>query len=142
MSVEILPQCPGPGCNNRLEPRSGGRGRRRKWCSEACRSRAKRDRASLPVWESIAGEFADASVVDPLTRRREMVEAVAGLLEGEPAAPAIDRAAQFLVEIRGAAWAARRLEAELPPRLAARFGSLATAIHDALERSFGEVVNL
>lgn len=99
-------------------------GRPRRYCSDACRDRAKYERrlADAPRSWSAAGNagFGASTGPDPLTRRAENLDAVARLLEGAaPAAPE-DRIAEGLQALRSLSWQFRRLGSDVAPQLAWR----------------------
>lgn len=74
--------------------------------------------------------------LDPLTLQRRSLACVAEMLDGRPPAPAEDQLVQALIELHQIAYTLRRLEPDLPRRLAARSGALARDLHAVLVEHF------
>ncbi len=111
----MAPICERPGCKNEVaQPESG---RRRRFCSAACRQAAYRARHNTIVWEPVAG---------PPARPAPALEA-----------PAPDEAvAATVLEARTIAGAFTNLSRRARPQLAWRCLKTGTAIHAALDDYF------
>jgi hypothetical protein len=123
-------------CGERLPPPSSAGGRPRRYCSDRCRHAAKKARWAVEPLE----ELETVVPADPHALRRESLEAVAGLLEGAPAAPPEEQLARALIEQRALEWRFRRLEPDLPPQLAARSSGFAGHVRDGLDHYFEELL--
>lgn len=124
-------------CGNPIPP-TVGRGRPRKFCSDACRYYAKNQR-SVTGWTSSSNSIAKPT--DPRTYRRRSLECVVRLLDGERSTllPE-DLLAQALIEARQLAWAVRRAGAECPPPLRARAYEVAAGFERVLNQQFEGIV--
>lgn len=120
-------------CSRQL-PAAQATGRPRRYCSDACRQKARRRRTALP-WPPAPPPGYPG---DPRVTRRRTAEALVASLEGAPAAPPEDQLVQGLLEVDWIVFRFATLERELPRRLAGRTGELARRIRDARAQLFPE----
>ncbi len=127
------------GCEEPIPPRSG-RGQPRKYCSETCRERTRRRRrraeSATRGWQAW-GPLRPAPL-DPLTRKARTIEALARASDAERPAPPEDQLVQTIIETGQIAFVARRLAAELPPKLGLRAQVLADGLRSLLHETFPE----
>lgn len=108
-------------------------GRPRRFCSDACRQAARDRRRG--GWQALDEPSLPST---PLPPRRRTLEALAGLLEGVPPAPAENQLARALLETRVLSHEFRRLARELRGLASARAQALGDALEAALRAQFPE----
>lgn len=129
-------------CGKPLTRRAEPRGRKRVYCSDACRVAAARHRASqsanaaYPMPET---GFIPASGVTAADARAT-AEALAALLAAQPAADVEGQLARAVQDTMALAASLERLAGEVKPTLSWRARGLAVAMRDALRRFFDTVV--
>ena len=112
--------CEGPFCANVVtQPRAG---RRRCFCSAACRQAAYRHRCNEIVWEPLDDAGADHLATSP-----------------EPTSRPDDAVARAVIEARTLACAFTSLNRCARPQLAWRCQKMGEAIHAALDDYFGGI---
>lgn len=131
-TTTTLPKC-ACGCGRDLPPRKAT-GRPRRYATEACKSRAARERSSAPSWT--AGQVLAEPPADPLTHRRRTLEATDEYLAGAaPGAPE-DQLARCITEITQITFTLRRLAPELHAGLGPRAAQAAIEIDAVIRRTF------
>lgn len=131
----IRPLAPCGECGKPLDQPATGR--RRRYCSESCKSKARRHRRAIALpYPPLAP---DGYPHDPELVRRRTAEALAAALAGAPAAAPIDQLAQGILELDWIVYRLRALERELPTKLAGRAGELAKEVGGARARLFPEI---
>ena len=124
MSEPVIPVC--AFCGERLVPRAEPRGRRRVFCSDACRYRAFRARRrGIAALEGLTPAAPDWPIADPTPP--------------PPAAPAAntdDQVARAILELTWMAAAFARLGVEARTPLAWRCETMAERLRDAIADLF------
>lgn len=113
--------------------RQTGRGRPRKYCSDACRSSAHRQRQDAWTWLDEAP--AEAPAVSSL--REALPDDLVALVTSSD-----EDVLQDLVAALAIAGRMRRHGVNARPQFAARCGALAADFDKALERHFGDVLEM
>lgn len=117
-----------------------GRGRPRVYCSDSCKSKAKRRRAKATLnYPALAPE---GYPTDPAIVRRRTAEALVAALAGEPAAPPVDQLTQGILEVEWLAFRLAKLEPDLPRHLGGRAGELSKRIRAAKADCFPELAEV
>ncbi len=112
--------CEGPACTNPvIQPKTG---RRRRFCSPACRKAAFTLRHNEIVWEPLDDAGADRLAISP-----------------EPTSRPDDAVARAVIEARTLACAFTSLNRCARPQLAWRCQKMGEAIHAALDDYFGGI---
>lgn len=117
-------------------PTAAKTGRPRRYCSDACRDGAYRDRQSQAVvWEQLDEPF---DPVDEATLRALTIEAVTADLTNRPSASPEERLVRAVIETRVLATQYMRIGQLTRPELSWRAQSMSEALRKDLARYFGE----
>ncbi len=132
--------CWGPECRESLPPPARRGGRVRRYCSERCKTRARRLRESLQAHGlPMRAPVRASSPPNP----QRVAEALVQAMEGAAPLPLLDQAILLLAQADELAYLMAGLAPSLPARLGARFAALAQDIERAREHYFPpEVVPL
>lgn len=105
-------------------------GRRRRYCSDSCKSRAKRERQAFTVLPDVE-RYADPGRLRELT-----VQAVADALDNAAPVDPVEQLSRAVGETETLAVEYARLARSTPKHLATRADGMATHLREGLERLF------
>lgn len=124
--AETIPKCAAPGCNRDLPPAPRSPGRKREYCSEACKVAAWRARHAKGFETAGPVPIGSADPADP----------VEGLALGR-LAPSDEQYVQAVMDARNMRGTFRRLAREVQPRLAWRCRLFAELLDEQIPKVFG-----